>query len=156
MAGNVAHIAFLSPNAAFSAFAESVLANWPDIQVHAFDNGSALKAAAFQPSVIACNFEFDSGFYEGFAPILIGFRRKGHVASLAIVRHFDTWSKAQCRAYGIDEIAIKPISPLHLGLRLAALTTTNGDMSVRHSAEILPFPTRRRADKRPGFHPFAS
>ncbi len=156
MAEDIAHIAFISPNAAFSAFAESVLTSWPDIEVHAFADASGLTAKSFHPSVIACNFEFDSGFYEAFTPILADFRLKGPVASLAIVRHFDAWSKAQCRASGIDEIVVKPISPLHLGLRLAALASPLGDMSRQRSAEILPFPSQGRHGHPSGLHPFAS
>ena len=77
MPEDVANIAFISPNAAFSAFAESVLSAWPDIAVHAFDDAHALMASGLAPSVIACNFEFDSGFYDAFAKVVIAFAHAG-------------------------------------------------------------------------------
>ena len=156
MSDDLAHIAFVSPNAAFSAFAESVLSSWPDIRVHSFADIDALIDARFCPSVIACNFEFDSGFYERFTPVLRDMRLKGAVSALAIVRRFDATARAACRSAGIDEVVVKPISPLHLGLRLAALTGEFDSGSARRSAEILPFPTRRGTAATGGFHPFAS
>jgi len=157
MTEDVAHIAIVSPNAAFSAFAEAVLASWPDIAVHAFADAEALGATRFIPSVVACNFEFDSGFYESLAPVLLDFRRTRPVATLAIVRCLDGWTRARCKASGIDEVVVKPISPLHLGLRLATLAAgrPSTPASVRRSADILPFPARR-ASRAPGFRPFAS
>lgn len=153
-----AHIVIVSPNAAFSAFAESVLASWPDIQVHAFENCRALFDMRFHPSVIACNFEFDSGFYAEFVVALSGIRLKGPVSTLAIVRRLEGWTRARCRLSGVDEVVVKPISPLHLGLRLATLATGHKPAPVpyRRSAEILPFPTRRRSTPTPRPHPFAS
>ena len=156
MPEDVAHIAFVSPNAAFSAFAESVLSSWPDIKVHYFTDSTALDASGLAPSLVACNFEFDSGFYEGFAPVLSRLRMKGPVTVLAIVRHVDEWSRSRCRVFGVDEVAVKPISPLHLGLRLATLTTASSAAPARQSAEIVPFPARRRARNAESPRPFAS
>jgi hypothetical protein len=157
VAEELAHIVIVSPNAAFSAFAESVLSSWPDIRVHYFETGQALLDLRFHPSVIACNFELDSGFYGAFAAILSGFRLKGPVATLAIVRRLDdSWTQTRCSRNGIDEIIVKPISPLHLGLRLATLATGRMSTPVRRSADILPFPMRRRANAALGSPPFAS
>jgi DNA-binding NarL/FixJ family response regulator len=155
VAEDLAHIVIVSPNAAFSAFAESVLTSWPDVQVHSVETSRALLDLRFHPSVIACNFEFDNGFYDAFAPLVSGFRSKGPVATLAIVRHLDGWTRTRCSRSGIDEIVVKPISPLHLGLRLAALATGHAWLPPRHSAEILKFPTRHRAYVAPGLQPFA-
>ncbi|MBU1174704.1 MAG: hypothetical protein KKH72_04815 [Alphaproteobacteria bacterium] len=156
MPEDVAHIAFISPNAAFSAFAESVLSSWPDIRIHAFEDAAGLAESGLAPSVVACNFEFDSGFYESFAPILSRLRMKGPVTVLAIVRQVDAWSRSRCRVFGVDEVAVKPISPLHLGLRLAKLTAAPGPAETRRSAEIVPFPGKRRARHMDNTGPVAS
>lgn len=155
MHDDVAHIAFVSPNAAFSAFAEMVLSSWPDIKVNYFTDSATLAASGLAPSLVACNFEFDSGFYEDFAPVLSHLRMQGPVTVLAIVRHVDEWSRSRCRIFGVDEVAVKPISPMHLGLRLAALTTAQTLAPARQSAEIVPFPAKHSARGAQDPRPFA-
>lgn len=158
MALDAAHIAIVSPNPAFSAFVEAVLASWPDIEVEAYAELGDLDSARVVPAVIACNFEFDSSFYQRFLPVIADLRRARPVATLALVRRLDGWTRPRCVSIGIDEVLIKPVSPLHLGLRLATLAAgREPDRSLAcRSAEILPFPARRHSDRRPGFRPFAT
>ncbi len=155
---DTAHIAIVSPNPAFSAFAETVLASWPDVEVEAYADLDALESSRIVPAVIACNFEFDGGFYQRAAPIIARLREAHPLATLALVRRLNGWTRARCTSIGIDEVLIKPVSPLHLGLRLAALATGQSPTpgAGRRSAEILPFPARRRGDHATGFRPFAT
>ena len=155
---DAAHIAIVSPNPAFSAFAEAVLASWPDVEVEAYADVNALESLRIVPAVIACNFEFDSGFYQSAAPILANLRQAGPLATLALVRRLNGWTRSRCTSIGIDEVLIKPVSPLHLGLRLAALATGQAPIksASSRSAKILPFPARRRGGNADGFRPFAT
>ena len=152
------HIAIVSPNPAFSAFTEAVLASWPDIEVEAYADVDELDSARIVPAVIACNFEFDSGFYQLAFPKIASLRQTRPLATLALVRRLDGWTRSRCTSIGIDEVLIKPVSPLHLGLRLAALATGQAPIhgESRHSAEILPFPAHRCGGNATGFRPFAT
>ncbi len=157
MAADAAHIAIVSPNPAFSAFAEAVLASWPDIEVDAYADADELDSTRIVPAVIACNFEFDSGFFQHVPAVIANLRRSRPVATLALVRRLDGWTRSRCASIGIDEVLIKPVSPLHLGLHLATLASGQepGHGTERRSAEILPFPARRHKGGAPGFRPFA-
>ena len=158
IAVDAVHIAIVSPNPAFSAFTEAVLASWPDIEVEAYADVDELDSARIVPAVIACNFEFDSGFYQRAFPKIASLRQTHPLATLALVRRLDGWTRSRCTSIGIDEVLIKPVSPLHLGLRLAALATGQAPIhgESRHSAEILPFPTHRCGGNATGFRPFAT
>lgn len=145
MAGAGRLIAVISPNEAFSAIVGMVMQDWHDLTVTHFSDSAALALSGLQPIAIVCNFEFGSGFYETFAPHIEALRAVGAIATVATVRSLDSWTRIRCVNSGIDEVLIKPISPLHLAERIATLAGESEFLAKPKMAvgtqmgKILPF-----------------
>lgn len=147
--GTSQHIAILSPNAAFSALVELILDRSSLLSVSQHAHVAELAALEGAPALIVCNFELDSGFYQRFVPTAARLKREARTKVLATVRDLDGWQKQACLSLGIDEVLVKPVSPLHLSERIIALAGQNA--ANFGGAEIIPFPRPYV----PGPHPHA-
>lgn len=113
-------IAILTANRAYGAILEAVVVR-PGWRVRRFDDVDQLAVYANIAQLSVLIIDVDLGANEPVPALISRLKalRGPALHTIATTRTLTGWTRAMCTAAGIDEVLIKPFSPMHLAERVA-------------------------------------
>ena len=122
--------AVLTANAALSSILAMMLRECPDLNVRQFESASALSAYAriARVDILVCDYTLPGVSLSGLCAQLRRHAAPGPRSTriLVLTRHIDRSVQIEVMRAGIDEIAVKPVSPAYIKERVLAYLGETG------------------------------
>ncbi len=136
MSNRLKVVAIVTANPALGRLLEGVLAARPQLRVRRFESAKALYAyARIAPvDLLVCDYFLPDTTAEHMASELGHFMQAQSrpFGVVALAEHVSFDMQARCRECGIDEVLVKPMSPLHLEERVFARLRSLSQQESRH------------------------